>query len=397
MKNILIVLILLLTVATQGQVTEYWNLDVDSYTHNSSNYATKSPPVEIASFSDGDRVVLSQKGTLIKFNSKGEINWRKEISTCAQQRILVDEDDNLFHSCGTQITKFDLSGEVIWSKNYSSIFGKKYLTFNAITSYKDRLYIAGRFFHSKLLVQLSIDANGKVLWKTKFKQGVAYEFSFLPPQQILLYHNRIYILAHAIGPTNSFLYSSDLRGKKRRETQFDYKIKKLKIQSDSLFALGHLANSKDKLIFTTLDKGLKVLNWSELKLPRNYDYEKAIRSWATIPPTKEEFEKEYVTSYALNDFEFLGAHSLLVTGHSHGKPWIINWDLNSGITWNWDVMDNRYYKFNNHHTLHFYNLHSIERVGNRFLISGISQEEDNFQDSFLIYLNLFVREIGVTK
>ncbi|TXE14916.1 hypothetical protein ES692_17620 [Psychroserpens burtonensis] len=397
MKNILNILIILLTFSVQGQISESWNLNIDSYTHNSSNYASKFPPIEIAEFSNGDNVVLSQNGTLVKLNANGEIIWRNEIKTCAQQRILIDSNDYIIFSCGTEITKFDSNGEIIWNKDYSNIFSKKYLTFDAITSDNGNLYVAGHFFHSKHICQLSIDKNGNVLWKTKFKQDVDYEFSFLPPKQIVVFDNTIFILAHHYTKSNSFLYSSNLKGKKRKEKQVDFKIKKIKSFENSLFALGHLNNLKDKLIFGKVDEGLELSNISELKLPRNLEYNENSTGWATKPPTKEEFEREYITAYNVNDFEFLNTKNLLIVGNSSGKPWILNLNLDNGITWNWDIADDRYFKFDNKYTSHYYVLYSINQVGNKYLISGISEEQDDQENRFVKYVNLFVREIEMEK
>ena len=235
---------MLLTFSVQGQISESWNLDIDSYTHNSSNYALKFPPIETAEFSNGDLVVLSQTGSLARFKNSGTIIWKKEIETCSQQRVIIDSNDDIIFSCGTEITKFDSNGEIIWNKDYSNTFSKKYLTFDAITSANDKLYIAGHFFHSKHLCQLSIDKNGNVLWKTKFKQDVDYEFSFLPPKQIVVSDNTIFVLAYHYTKSNSFLYLSNLKGKKRIEKDINYKIKKIKLFDNSLFAIGHLDNLK---------------------------------------------------------------------------------------------------------------------------------------------------------
>lgn len=397
MRNILNIFILLLTFSVQGQISESWNLDIDTYTHNSSNYASKFPPIEIAEFSNNDRVVLSQNGTLIKLNSSGEIVWRNEIKTCAQQRILIDSNDEIIFSCGTEITKFDSNGEIIWNKDYSGTFSKKYLTFDAITSDKGNIYVAGHFFHSKHLCQLSIDKNGNLLWKTKFKQNVDYEFSFLPPKQIVVSNNTIFVLAHHYTKSNSFLYSSNLKGKKRIEKEINYKIKKIKLLDNSLFAIGHLDNLKDKLIFGKIDESLKLSNISEFELPRNLEYNENSTGWASKPPTKEEFEKEYITAYDINDFIFLSNQNILVIGNSSGKPWILNLDLDNGINWNWDKLDNRYFKFKDKYTSRYNVLHSINKVGNNYLVSGIFEEQNDQEEMFVKYINLFVREIKVEK
>jgi hypothetical protein len=398
MRNTLNILILLLTFSVQGQISESWNLNIDTYTHNSSNYASKHPPIEIAEFSNNDKVILSQNGTLIKIDSKGEIIWRKEISTCARQRIIVDIKDNIIFSCGSEITKFDLNGEIVWNIDFASSFSKKYMTFDAITYDQDKIHLAGHFFHSKYICQLSIDSNGKVLWKKKFKQDVDYEFSFLPPKQIILYDNRIYILAHHYSNSKSFLYSSNLFGKKRKELQIDYKIIKLKLRDNSLFTLGHLNNLKDKLIFAKLDINLNLLEKSEFELPRNFDYKKAIRSLAsTKPPTKEEFDKKYITAYNVNDFEFIDDKNILVVGSSYGKPWLTNVNLNKEIVWNWDKEDSRYFNFNNDYSKHYFSLYSIDQIGTHFLISGICEEEDYKESRLKKYVNIFIREIGIEK
>jgi len=397
MRNTLNIIILLLTFSVQGQISESWNLNIDSYTHNSSNYATKSPPIEIAEFSNSDKIILSQNGTLVKINTIGKIIWRKGIKTCAQQIILIDSNDNIIFSCGSKITKFDSNGEIIWNKDYSDSFNKKYLTFDAITSQSENLYVAGHFFHSKHICQLSIDENGNIRWKTKFKQDVDYEFSFLPPKQIVVFDDAIFVLAHHYTKSNSFIYSSNLKGKKRIEKHVHFKIKKIKLFKNSLFALGHLDNLKDKLIFGEINKNLELLNISDFKLPRNIVYKKAIRSWATNPPTKEEFEKEHITGYDVNDFEFLDARNLLIVGKAYHKPWVLKLNLDEGINWSLDVKDDRYFNFNNEYTQHHYVLHSINKVENKYLVLGISEENDNQEDMFVNYINLFVREIIVEK
>jgi hypothetical protein len=142
-----------------------------------------------------------------------------------------------------------------------------------------------------------------------------------------------------------------------------------------------------------LDKNLSLKNKSKFELPRNYEYEKAILSWASIPPTKEEFDKKYITSYNVNDFEFLDDKNILVIGSSYGKPWILNWNTETGLNWNWDRKDDRYFKFDNKYSQHNYSLCSINIVGDKFLISGISSEQDDHEKLFLICVNLFVREI----
>lgn len=397
MRNTLNILILLLTFNVQGQISESWNLDIDSYTHNSSNYASKFPPIETAEFSNGDFVVLSQNGSLARFKNSGSIIWKKEIKTCPQQRILVDYNDDIIFSCGTEITKFDSYGKIIWNKDYSNTFSKKYLTFDAFTYANDKLYIAGHFFHSKHLCQLSIDKNGNVLWKTKFKQDVDYEFSFLPPKQIVVSNNSIFVLAHHYTKSNSFLYSTNLNGKKRIEKEINYKIKKIQLFENSVFTIGHLDNLKDKIIFGKIDENLILSNISEFELPRNLEYNENSTGWASKPPTKEEFEKEYITAYDINDFVFFGEQNILVIGNSSGKPWILNLDLDNGITWNWDKFDNRYFKFKDKYTSRYNVLHSINKVGNNYLVSGIFEEQNDQEEMFVKYVNLFVREIKVEK
>lgn len=351
----------------------------------------------MAKFSNGDNVVLSQNGTLAKIKTNGEIVWRKELKTCAQQRILIDSNNNIIFSCGSEITKFNSNGEIIWHKDYSNKFNKKYLTFDAITSDKDNLYVVGHFFHSKNICQFLIDTNGKVFWKKMFKQEVDYEISFLPPKQIVLFENKLYILAYDNSKSISFLYSSNLNGEKRKYKQLDFIIKKLKSKDNSLFAIGHFNNLSDKLIFGKLDNNLNLIEKSEIELPRNCNYKKAIRSWATIPPTKEEFDKKYITSYEVNDFEFENAQNILVVGDSYGKPWITKINLSEKMIWNWDNEDFRYYKFNNEYSQHNLNLFSIAKVENHYLISGICEEEDYKESGFTKHINIFIREIEIEK
>ncbi|NQY06231.1 MAG: hypothetical protein HRT68_08620 [Flavobacteriaceae bacterium] len=153
----------------------------------------------------------------------------------------------------------------------------------------------------------------------------------------------------------------------------------------------------DKLIFTKLDKYLDVIERFEFGLLQNLFYNEntiLYDGWASRPPTKEEYEKNYVTYYTINDFNFLDSQNLLVVGNSSKKPWIVNIDLDQGILWNLDKEDSRYFKFNNEYTYHDYSLSSIDQVDNRFLITGICEEKVG---RFEYYINLFVRQIEVEK
>uniref|UniRef100_UPI0032174D5E hypothetical protein n=1 Tax=uncultured Algibacter sp. TaxID=298659 RepID=UPI0032174D5E len=257
--------------------------------------------------------------------------------------------------------------------------------------------IAGHFFHSKHLCQLSIDKNGNVLWKTKFKQDVDYEFSFLPPKQIVVSDNTIFVLAHHYTKSNSFLYLSNLKGKKRIEKDINYKIKKIKLFDNSLFAIGHLDNLKDKLIFGKIDEHLELSNILEFELPRNLEYSKNSTGWAGKPPTKEEYEEKYKTAYDINDFEFYNSNNLFIVGTSGDEHWILSLDLQNGISWNWDDFDNRYFKFNAKYTRRHHSFHSINKIGNKYIVSGISEEQNDHEERSVRYVNLFVREIKVEK
>ncbi|MEN8885328.1 MAG: hypothetical protein ABF246_02975, partial [Winogradskyella sp.] len=146
-----------------------------------------------------------------------------------------------------------------------------------------------------------------------------------------------------------------------------------------------------------IDGDLNLSKRVEFELPKNFDYQKAIRGWATRPPTKEEFEKKYITSYDINDFEFVNENSLIIVGNSYGKPWLASLDLDSGLTWTLDKRDGRYFKFDNDNTRHYYILNSIIKNGNRFLVTGISEEQDDHEKMFVKFINLFVREIEVKK
>ena len=151
------------------------------------------------------------------------------------------------------------------------------------------------------------------------------------------------------------------------------------------------------MIFGKINEKLDLSNILELKLLRNIDYEKAILNWSRKPPTKEEFEKEYITVYDINDFEFINSNNIVIVGNSYGKSWYLNWELNKGINWNYEIVDDRYFKFNNKHTQHYYVLNAIKLVNNKFLICGISIENDDIESRFTEYINLFVREIEFEK
>jgi hypothetical protein len=397
MRKILNILILAMTFCVQGQISESWNLNTDTYNHNSSNYSSKYPPIEIVKLSNDNKVVLSQNGTLIKFNNNGEIIWQKKISNCFRQSLSTDENDNIYLSCNSDITKLDSSGATIWKKDYSSIFTREYVTFDAITTHDNKIYVAGHFTYSKYICQLAVDNDGTVLWKKSYRQNVNSEFNFLPPKQIIVHNESIYILAHEYYSfSKSILYCSDLNGKKRKKTWVNHKLKKLRSYNEFLFAVGQFDNKNEKLILIKLNNDIEIIDKLEFSLPRKIEHNKSLRGYSS-KPTKKELEKKHFTTYKVNDFEFLNDNSLLVVGDSSKRPWIAKLDLKKGIIWNYDNNDKRYYKYNNEFTMHSYSLFSIDKVKDKYLISGISEEQDDHEEMFIRYINLFVREIELEK
>ena len=397
MKNISYLLLFFITLNTHSQINESWNLNIDSYTHSTTNYSTLNPPIEIAEFSNNDRAILTQNGRFLKINKNGLIEWQKKLATCSRQRIIIDSNDNIILSCENKISCFDSFGVLKWEKDFKSIFNKEYQTIDALVSdSSNTIYLVGHFFHSKQIFQLAINEKGIVLWKNKFNQNVKDKNSFISPKEIILFDDKIYILAFDYSKSNTFIYSSNLNGKKSKEIQISYKIKKIKSDNEYLITIGHFNNLNDKLIYTKFDKELNVITKSEYNLPRNLDYEKSIRTTSSaIPNTKEDFEKDYITSYEINDFIILDSNNLLLVGNSSEEQWITNLNLNSGLTLNWHKNDDRYFNFKNKSSFHNYSIYSIIKNKNNYLISGICTEEDYQESKFIIYINLFTREISI--
>lgn len=395
MRKLTTIVFLFFSLLLQGQIEENWNLDIDTYTHNSSNYSSNNPPIEIALLSNAEMIILTQNGTLAKVNSSGKLVWEKPVSKCSEQRIISDNNDHFYVSCENLIKKFDFHGNLIWKRDYSDIFNKDYLAVAALTIHEDTLFVVGSFYYSRSFFLLSTDLNGKVLWKKKFKQKEKYNFEFIPPQEITIKDGYIYVLANTFAKSESYIYSTKIDGTKLKEKKFYFTIKKLKIHNNLIYVIGHLDNLKDRLIIGEIDAHLNFNKISDFELPRNMIYEKAIRSFSSIPPPKDEFEKEYITSYEIGDVEFIDENNLLIVGTSYGKPWLINLNTIQGINWNLEITDNRYFQFNNVSTIQYYKLNTIKYINNKFLVTGISEEEDYREAGFLYFINLFLREIKI--
>ena len=392
MKQFLTILITLVAFNLHGQVTESWNLDIDQYTHNSSTYITKHPPIEFALFSNSDMIILSQKGTFTKINSKGAIIWKKEIEACAQQRILIDENNVIIVSCGTTISKYNTDGTIIWEKDYSDRFTEQEITFDAITTYKGKIYIAGHFIHENIIFQLALDQDGNILWKTSFKQEIENIHSLIPPKEIIIYKDQIITLAHYYPTSESVLYSSDLNGKINKKRLIGYKIKKLKPYNGSLIAVSQLGTFfNDAITVNTVDTNLTLSNFSTYTLPHN------VLLSTTPSPNELKSIRRTRTNYTVSDFEFLDVNTMIVVGNSNRKPWVINLDVHNKILRNWDPIDTRYIKFNNENTRHSYQFTAIHKIGDKFLVSGIHKEEDDKEDLFTTHLNLFIRALEIKK
>ena len=397
MKKSLSLFFLLFTAFLQSQVSESWSIEVDNYSQNSSNYSSQYQPLEIGKFSNGDLVVLTQNNKLIRYNTQREIAWKHELSKCSKQRLIVDDKDKVFMICDDEIYHYDQGGNLIWNLNFKELFKNDFLTFDAITSHEKNIYLVGHFYHSRTIFQLAITKGGNVLWKRKYQQKVRYDHEILPPKEIYIYKDRIYILAHHHTSKKSFVYSSDLLGRRRKSKKINFKLKKIKVYKDRMYAVGHLDSLKDRLFLGELQEDLGVAQKMEVKLSPNMTYEKAIRWWASTPPSKEEFEKDFRTSYEVHDFVFLDLENVLVVGTSYENPWLLKANINDGVVWNLDKEDKRYFKFQNVTSYHKTELYSVQLSEKGLLICGLSKEEDFREAMFTVFIHLFLREIELLK
>lgn len=387
------ILVLQVVCISNAQVNEIWNFNVETYVHNTSYYSEKNLPIEVIKFNDQSYIVLTQNQRLIKMSLSGNIIWENEIPRCSRQGIIKSDDESIMIICGKQLKKYDSDGDLVWEKNFSEILKDRNTLINDLTIGENGIiYLAGHFWNSSKIFISAIDIDGNILWKETFKQKNLDSYSIIQPKEILINNDNIFILAQDSSMRGSFLYTTNLVGKKRKEVKFGFDITKIKAYDSGLKTIGHTDSLKDHLIITKFDDNLNILKQKEFKLPRNMVYEKAVRFYS-FKISEKKFYKTHETNYTVNDFQYLNEEELIIVGNSFGDPWIVKVNENSGIVWNWTKKDNRYFKFDKQLTEHHYTYSSISKMGNNYILTGITTERDNDDDWINTYINLFFRSI----
>ncbi|MCC1483340.1 hypothetical protein [Winogradskyella immobilis] len=392
-KYIFYILITKIVFVSNAQVNEVWNFNVETYIHNTSYYHEKNLPIEIIKFNDQTYIILTQDKSLIKMNLSGDIIWKNEISRCATQGIIKSDDESIMIICGKRLKKYNSDGGLVWEKDYTEILKDTHALINDITLGEDGIiYLVGHFWYQSSKIFISaIDIDGNIFWNEIFNQRNIESNSVIKPKEILINNDNIFILAQERAKNGSFLYTTDLFGKNRKEVGFQFEITKIKPYNNGLKTIGNSSGLKDYLIITKFDDSLNILKHKTFKLPRNMVYEKATRFYS-FKISKKKFYKTHETVYTVNDFQYVNDEELIVVGNSFGDPWIIKVNENSGILWNWAKKDNRYFKFDKKYTEHRYTYSTISKTGDDYILTGIATEKDN--DEWLkTYINLFFRKI----
>jgi len=409
-KNLLFLFLTFIAFNSESQVTEDWEIAIDSYKHNSTNYSEDEPPIEFVVLSNSDIVVITQNETLAKLDSLGNLIWKKSFKPTGTlkyryntQRIEKDNHDNIYIIKDNLLEKYNSDGVSIWQKDFASLLNKKRLKLRAITTDKfNNLYFASDEFYKNKVYVFKINNDGKLQWKRKIKQKIkSWDNGTVPPKEIFCFSDNIYILQHSYDSKNSLINKFNSKGKKREEIIIGYKVANIKSSDSSLFTVGitNLYAKNDKIKILELDENLLKLDSIDYKLPRNIFYsKKAIRGSSQYPPpTKEEYEKNNITSYRIEDFVIDSNNNFLIVGASSNKQWLIKLNQNGELLFNWDKENKAYFKYNNFATFHNQELSRIKIHNDKLLITGLIQEEDFGEERFIYNINLFIKQVDTNN
>jgi len=401
-KTLLKLLLLFFTATLYGQFDETWNLTIDSYAPNTGILSIKPQPIAISYLSNTELVILTQNGSLLKTDSKGNVIWRKEVGNYHRQQIVVDSFNNIILSQGTKIRKYTSSGQLIWEQRYSSIFRKDYPTFSAIVlDSNDNIYVAGYFYdnHSKQILQANIDSDGEMIWKKTFEQKeIKGEYQLLTPEEIITSDGFLYMVCNNLF-TSTIIYKTDLKGEIREEIFVDHEVKSIKEYKGTMYTLGigYYNGDYNIRMFKLLEGKVKEKVF-DYKLPinRTFQRERLVMDSLTNKVKMLYYDIPGV-SFRLDDSTFDLKGDIFICGNSNKRMWIIKLDRQGNLVVNWESEDTTFYKFNNTWTQHYQNLSQIDLVDEHIIVAGLSTEEDYQESSFQNKINIFVKELKFDK
>lgn len=154
---------------------------------------------------------------LAKINSNGNLVWYRDNGSNSNpnvnnQSIVVDSQENVYFlyyfasGNGCFFKKFDLNGNLIWSKRVPPLFEIRYGASIAIDSL-DNIYLAFRNGSETKLYLLKINTNGSVLWQRTI-ENVTIESTSLKIDKF----NNIFLMFNNTPDTTVYLTKFDTLG-----------------------------------------------------------------------------------------------------------------------------------------------------------------------------------------
>lgn len=391
------ILISLVCLNTNAQVTKQWDLIVDAYKHNSSNYSTNTIPIETAILSNTDIVVVTQNNTFIKVNNQGEIIWKKDFKPKDRKqynslRILADNYDNIFLIKDEFIEKYDVNGNLIWINDFSKILNKDDLQIRAFTiDSNNNIYVSADIFYTKSIIAFKINAQGKLIWKKKIKQDIPSWHYLIRCKEILYHNDNVYILQHHYDSQISIINKLNSKGKKKEKYIFDYTIKQIKVFNDFIFTVGNTGSiQNDSIKIKKFNNNFVLTDSINFKLPRNISYSKEATKYLSFAITKEEYEKRYVTSYRVSDFILDSDDNFYIVGANNGQ-WVLKLDNKGALLDNQSIFNKKYHNYDKRVMDQGQVISSIRYCKGNIILTGLSSETDYSKKLFINNINLFLK------
>lgn len=205
-------------------------------------------------FDRNDLIFFSNKGSIMKFNDKSKLLWKKNYYTKNEKRlqpILFFASDQKTLIVADNITKLYAlninSGELLWSKNNPSAFNSE------IKIYKDQFFLID---YENILRSFSVK-DGKEIWNIKTENSILKsqkKLSLVIKEDKIIFNNSIGDIT-AVDINGNLLWMVPTSKSQNSSSTYFLKMSNLLIEKDSVYF------SSNRNEFYSIDINNGLINW----------------------------------------------------------------------------------------------------------------------------------------
>ena len=202
-------------------------------------------------------IFFSNKGTILKFDKKSKLIWKKNHYTKAEKKLkpilfFASNGETLIVADNiTKIYALDINtGELIWSKNNSSAFNSE------IKIYKDNFYLID---YQNILRSFSIK-TGEQVWKVKTKNSILKsqkKLSLVIKNNKIFFNNSIGDITAVDLKTGNLLWIVPTMNSTNTSKSYFLKISNLILNENSIYFSTNMNQ------FYSIDINTGLINWMQ--------------------------------------------------------------------------------------------------------------------------------------